>query len=61
MKPRLLRRTSGGTLWSGTSQSRTELVPGNGSGDWVAAAGSVGFIEVPPGEPAQGLRPFHAW
>lgn len=40
---------------------RTELVPGNGSGDWVAAAGSVGFIEVPPGEPAQGLRPFHAW
>ncbi len=34
------------------------LVPSKGSGDWVAAASADGLIEVPPGEPASGLRPF---
>ncbi|MCC5785702.1 MAG: molybdopterin molybdotransferase MoeA [Phycisphaerales bacterium] len=34
------------------------LAPSKGSGDWVAAASADGFVEVPPGEPASGLRPY---
>lgn len=37
------------------------LVPTRGSGDWVAAAASAGFVEVPPGEPVAGPRPAFAW
>ncbi|MGP1346122.1 MAG: molybdopterin molybdotransferase MoeA [Phycisphaerales bacterium] len=43
------------------SPGEATLVPSRGSGDWVAAASADGFIEVPPGEPATGLRPFYAW
>lgn len=38
-----------------------EVVSSRGSGDWVAAAASDGFIEVPPGEAARGRRRFTPW
>lgn len=37
------------------------LVAGRGSGDWIAAARSDGFVEVPPGQIARGLRHFVPW
>lgn len=40
---------------------RASLAPSRGSGDWIAAARSDGFIEVPPGQAARGSRRFHAW
>ena len=40
---------------------RAQLVPGKGSGDWVAAIQSTGFVEVPPGEPARGPRRLYRW
>lgn len=43
------------------SSGRATLMPSRGSGDWIAAARSDGFIEVPPGQAACGLRRFHAW
>lgn len=43
------------------ADARAELVRGKGSGDWVSAAGADGFVEVPPGEDARGLRLFRAW
>ncbi len=36
-----------------------ELVPGKGSGDVAAAAGSDGFVEIPPG--ACGAGPWPCW
>jgi len=32
-----------------------------GSGDWVSAARSAGFLEVPPGEAIAGRRKFYRW
>jgi len=40
---------------------KAELVAGRGSGDWIAAARSDGFIEVPPGQIARGMRHFVTW
>jgi len=37
------------------------LVAGRGSGDWIAAARSDGFVEVPPGQIARGTRHFVPW
>jgi len=37
------------------------LVAGRGSGDWVAAARSDGFVEVPAGQIARGMRHFVPW
>jgi molybdopterin molybdotransferase len=37
------------------------LVESRGSGDWIAAARSDGFIEIPPGESVRGLRRFRPW
>jgi len=37
------------------------LVAGRGSGDWIAAARSDGFVEVPPGQIARGVRHFVPW
>lgn len=44
-----------------TVDGRAELVRSRGSGDWVAAAGSEGFVEVPAGERACGRRRFRRW
>jgi len=38
-----------------------ELVPTMGSGDFVSAARSDGFVEVPPGATGPGPWPFFAW
>jgi molybdopterin molybdotransferase len=40
---------------------RYVVAAGKGSGDWIAAAQSDGFIEVPPGEPAAGRRALCRW
>ena len=37
------------------------LLSGKGSGDIAAAASSVGFIEVAPGEQTLGAHKFYAW
>jgi molybdopterin molybdotransferase len=44
-----------------TAPGRVALVPGMSSGDWVSAAVSDGFIEVPPGESAHGSRHMYRW
>lgn len=44
-----------------TEDGRAALVRSRGSGDWVAAAGSDGFVEVPAGEPVSGRRRFRRW
>jgi molybdopterin molybdotransferase len=44
-----------------TSPGKAELVRGKGSGDWIAAARSDGFIEVDPGAEASGYRSFFSW
>jgi molybdopterin molybdotransferase len=44
-----------------TAPGQAEVVNGMGSGDWVAAAASDGFIEVPPGAAASGLRRLYRW
>lgn len=46
-----------------TKDERGELViePSKGSGDIASLAKSVGFIEVPPGEPSHGERRFYPW
>ena len=38
-----------------------EVISSRGSADTAAVAGSDGFVEVPPHEPARGPRPFRAW
>lgn len=48
----LVRLTQGGGA---------RLITAKGSGDWIAAASSDGFIEVPPGEPARGTRAYTPW
>lgn len=40
---------------------KVNILPGRGSGDWVAAAGSDGFVEVPPGETPAGRRRLFRW
>jgi len=40
---------------------RAVLVASRGSGDWIAAARSDGFIEVPPGQITRGARLFVPW
>lgn len=40
---------------------RAALVASRGSGDWIAAARSDGFIEVPPGQTARGIRRYIPW
>jgi len=40
---------------------RAEPLLGKGSGDWVAAAASDGFVEIPPGEAIEGRRRFRPW
>ncbi|MCB9846715.1 MAG: molybdopterin molybdotransferase MoeA [Phycisphaeraceae bacterium] len=37
------------------------LVAGRGSGDWIAAARSDGFVEVPAGHTARGVRCYIPW
>jgi len=37
------------------------LIEGKGSGDIAAAANSLGFVEIPPGERATGLRNLYRW
>lgn len=37
------------------------LLSGKGSGDIAAAASSVGFVEVPPGQHTLGTHNFYAW
>jgi len=37
------------------------LVTSRGSGDWIAASRSNGFIEVPPGQAARGVRRYVSW
>ncbi|MCC7146107.1 MAG: hypothetical protein IT443_06645, partial [Phycisphaeraceae bacterium] len=58
-------RAPAGQTWFAPAQlsepGRVRLTPGMGSGDWVTAAGADGFVEVPPGEPANGPRPFYRW
>ncbi len=44
-----------------TGAGRAELVRGKGSGDWIAAARSDGFIEIDPGGEASGYRSFFPW
>lgn len=44
-----------------THDGGAHLITAKGSGDWIAAASSDGFIEVPPGEPVRGRRPFTPW
>ncbi|MCC7409768.1 MAG: molybdopterin molybdotransferase MoeA [Phycisphaeraceae bacterium] len=44
-----------------TAPGRACLAAGMGSGDWVSAAASEGFIEVPPSEPARGSRRLYRW
>lgn len=44
-----------------TGPGQAELVRGKGSGDWIAAARSDGFIEVDPGAEASGYRSFFPW
>jgi len=44
-----------------TAPGRASPIGGMGSGDWVSAAGSDGFIEVPPGEAACGRRRLYRW
>lgn len=41
--------------------ARAELVDARGSGDFVAAASSDGFIELPPEAAGPGPWPFRAW
>lgn len=43
------------------SDGTAALVAGRGSGDWIAAARSDGFVEVPPGQIARGVRHFVPW
>jgi molybdenum cofactor synthesis domain-containing protein len=43
------------------ADGRLELIGGRGSGDVVAAAGSSGFVEVPPGGSGAGPWPYYAW
>jgi molybdopterin molybdotransferase len=38
-----------------------ELTPTMGSGDFVSAARSDGFVEIPPGEAGAGPWPFYGW
>ena len=40
---------------------RATLLNTQGSGDYVSAAYSDGFIEIPPGSDSQGAWPFYAW
>ncbi|MCC7204906.1 MAG: molybdopterin molybdotransferase MoeA [Phycisphaeraceae bacterium] len=58
-------RAPAGLTWFAAARiiepGRVRLTPGMGSGDWVTAAGADGFVEVPPGEPAKGPRPFYRW
>jgi molybdopterin molybdotransferase len=42
-------------------EGQATLAASRGSGDWIAAARSDGFIEVPPGRAAQGTRRFFPW
>jgi molybdopterin biosynthesis enzyme len=43
------------------SDGTAALVAGRGSGDWIAAARSDGFVEVPPGQIARGVRCYIPW
>ena len=43
------------------SDGSAAIAQSRGSGDWVAAGGADGFVEVPAGEPARGRRRFRAW
>jgi len=43
------------------SNGGASLVESRGSGDWIAAARSDGFVEIPPGESVRGLRRFYPW
>ena len=36
-------------------------ITSKGSGDWVSATRSAGFLEVPPGEAITGRRKFYRW
>ncbi|MEQ9617105.1 MAG: molybdopterin molybdotransferase MoeA [Phycisphaerales bacterium] len=40
---------------------RVSPVASKGSGDWVSATRSAGFLEVPPGEAVTGRRKFYRW
>lgn len=40
---------------------RVALVRSMGSGDWVSAAGSAGFLEVPSGQTVTGRRRLYRW
>lgn len=40
---------------------QAHAIGGKGSGDWVSAAQSDGFVQVPPGESMEGNRRFFAW
>ena len=44
-----------------SGHSELHLLSGKGSGDIAAAASSVGFIEVAPGEQTVGAHNFYAW
>jgi hypothetical protein len=40
---------------------RLMIESSKGSGDIASLAKSIGFIEVPPGEPSHGERLFYPW
>jgi molybdopterin molybdotransferase len=43
------------------SLGTASVLPSQGSGDIIALAQSDGFVEIPPGVPAQGSFPFFPW
>jgi molybdopterin molybdotransferase len=43
------------------SDGRAYVIPSQGSGDVASLSRSDGFVEIPPGEIASGIREFYSW